>query len=235
MAFSHSGAWCAESPVRQASGCTCQGFYWLYQLRGGDSPLVWLTSSLIAVLGCVSGERELIDSLYSMFSAYGCGCEATSCFRASVWKHFHKHRQRWASQISQVPFSAMKFARLTITRRKRWVSCLLSYSVWWAKNNRVVWWSSETALQNHLGKGQASLLEKLWCAGLPGHTFRTTLIENFKLSFIFPFILLSRSWSQPWKEVRRSRESSKAYSSAQQRDLTMDNTAHNIVIIFLIS
>lgn len=90
----------------------------------------------------------------------------------------------------------------------------------------------EMALQNNIGKGQASLLEKLWCARLSGHTFRTTLIENLKLSYIFPFIFLSRSWSQSWKEVRRSRESSKAYGGAQQRDLTVENTAHNKVTIF---
>lgn len=62
----------------------------------------------------------------------------------------------------------------------------------------------EMALQcsweNNVGKGRSSLLETFWCARLPGYAFRTILTKNLKLSFIFPSMLLSRSWSQPGKK-----------------------------------
>lgn len=65
----------------------------------------------------------------------------------------------------------------------------------------------------------------------PGYTLRTIAAEDLKLSSIFLFNLVaSRSLSPPWEELHRARGSSKDSGYGQQRDLTMENTAHSPVI-----
>lgn len=109
-------------------------------------------------------------------------------------KHFHGHAPRCASLISHVPFTVMKLARRTIPTRQRRSSFLLSCSVWWTMSA----WCHHVfippgKLPSHAHKrttlkrtNQVSHI--LRCTGLPGCTFRITLIGNSKSSFLFLFI-----------------------------------------------